>query len=80
MGIQEAVNAPRVHHQWLPDVTRIEEDGVPPATVQALEAMGHDVRVGGHQGLAHCIMVDPGTGERLGAADPRNPDAGARGY
>jgi len=80
MNIQEAVNAPRIHHQWLPDVTRIEEDGVTPETLHALEAMGHEVTVGGHQGLAHCITIDPVTGERLGAADPRNPDAGARGY
>jgi gamma-glutamyltranspeptidase/glutathione hydrolase len=80
MNIQEAVNAPRIHHQWLPDVTRIEEDGAPPETLEALRAMGHELRVGGHQGLAHCIMIDPATGERLGAADPRNPDAGARGY
>ncbi len=80
MNIQEAVNAPRIHHQWLPDVTRIEEGGADPATVAALEAMGHAVTVGGHQGMAHCIMIDPATGERLGAADPRNPDSGARGY
>jgi gamma-glutamyltranspeptidase/glutathione hydrolase len=80
MNMQEAVDAPRIHHQWLPDVTRIEEGGVAPGTVAALEAMGHQVSVGGSQGLAHCIMIDSATGERLGAADPRNPDAGARGY
>jgi len=80
MNIQEAVDAPRIHHQWLPDVIRIEEDGVLPATVAELEAMGHQVSVGGRQGLAHSIMIDPVTGDRLGAADPRNPDAGARGH
>jgi gamma-glutamyltranspeptidase/glutathione hydrolase len=80
MNIQEAVDAPRIHHQWLPDVIRIEEDGVDPATVTELEAMGHQVSVGGSQGLAHSIMIDPATGDRLGAADPRNPDAGARGH
>jgi gamma-glutamyltranspeptidase/glutathione hydrolase len=80
MNIQEAVDAPRIHHQWLPDVTRIEDGGADAATVAALEAMGHAVDVGGGQGLAHCIMIDPATKERLGAADPRNPDAGARGH
>ena len=80
MNIQEAVNAPRIHHQWLPDRIRIEEDGTSPSTVQALEAMGHNVDMGGGQGLAHSIMIDPTTGDRLGAADPRNPVAGARGH
>lgn len=80
MNIQEAVNAPRIHHQWLPDRIRIEEDGTSASTVQALEAMGHSVDMGGSQGLAHSIMIDPTTGDRLGAADPRNPVAGARGH
>ncbi len=80
MGIQGAVNAPRMHHQWLPDRIRIEEDGTSEFTVGQLEAMGHTVQMGGRQGLAHSIMIDPDTGERLGAADPRNPDAGARGH
>jgi gamma-glutamyltranspeptidase/glutathione hydrolase len=79
MNIQEAVNAPRVHHQWLPDRIRIEGDGTSASTVEQLEAMGHTVQMGGGQGLAHSIMIDARTGERLGAADPRNPDAGARG-
>jgi gamma-glutamyltranspeptidase/glutathione hydrolase len=80
MNIQEAVNAPRLHHQWLPDRIRIEEDGASAYTVERLQAMGHTVQMGGGQGLAHSIMIDPRTGERLGASDPRNPDAGARGH
>lgn len=80
MGIQEAVNARRVHHQWLPDVLRIEEGGASEETVARLEAMGHTVEMRSNQGLAHSIQIDPATGERLGAADPRNPDAGARGH
>jgi len=79
MNIQEAVNAKRIHHQWLPDRIRIEAEGTNAATIQRLEAMGHTVSMGGGQGLAHSIMIDPRSGERLGAADPRNPDAGARG-
>ena len=80
MNIQEAVNAPRLHHQWLPDRIRIEQDGTSAYTVEQLQAMGHTVQMGGQQGLAHSIMIDPATGDRLGAADPRNPDAGARGH
>jgi gamma-glutamyltranspeptidase/glutathione hydrolase len=79
MNIQEAVNAKRIHHQWLPDRIRIEGDGASADAITALEAMGHTVQMGGGQGTAHSIMIDARTGERLGAADPRNPDAGARG-
>jgi gamma-glutamyltranspeptidase/glutathione hydrolase len=80
MGIQEAVNAPRLHHQWLPDRITVERDGLPPATVAALEAMGHRIRVGGSQGTAHSILIHPTTRARLGAADPRDADAGAVGH
>jgi gamma-glutamyltranspeptidase / glutathione hydrolase len=58
----------------------IEADGVTEETVRRLEAMGHTVRVGGRQGSAHAIMIDPVTGERLGAADPRDSYAGAVGH
>ncbi len=80
MNIQMAVEAPRMHHQWLPDRIRIEESGVGSATVQRLEAMGHTVQTASSQGTAHSIMIDPRTRERLGAADPRSPDARARGH
>ncbi len=80
MSIQHAVNAPRFHHQWLPDVLTVERNGLPPATIAALRAMGHDVRVGGQQGTAHSIFVDAKSGQRIGAADPRDKDAGAVGY
>jgi gamma-glutamyltranspeptidase/glutathione hydrolase len=80
MNIQMAVNAPRIHHQWLPDRIRIEGDGASALAVERLEAMGHTVRMGGRQGSAHSIMIDPRTGERLGAPDPRTPDAAARGH
>jgi len=80
MGIQEAVSAPRLHHQWLPDVVQVEHDGLPPSTVAALTAMGYRVLLGGEQGTAHSILVDARTRARIGAADPRDPDAGAAGY
>jgi gamma-glutamyltranspeptidase/glutathione hydrolase len=80
MPIQDAVNARRFHHQWLPDWVFGEKDAFPPATVASLEAMGYRVRLGGDQGTAHSIFVDARTGARIGAPDPRDADAGAAGY
>jgi gamma-glutamyltranspeptidase / glutathione hydrolase len=80
MNMQQAVDASRIHHQWLPDVILIEENGVPPRIEQQLAAMGHMVRFGGSQGRANCIMIDLVTGMRIGAADPRDEDGAAVGY
>jgi gamma-glutamyltranspeptidase/glutathione hydrolase len=80
MTMPEAVAAKRFHHQWLPDAIRIEEEGVSPEALAALEAMGHTASVRGRQGSTHCIMLDPETGERVGAPDPRDGDGGAAGY
>ena len=41
MNIQEAVDAPRIHHQWLPDVTKIEPYALSPDTRRILEGMGY---------------------------------------
>jgi gamma-glutamyltranspeptidase / glutathione hydrolase len=79
MNIQEAVNAPRFHHQWLPDVARVEE-GFAPDIVKQLEGMGHRIEFGEQASGTRapfwsdgeCIMVDPKRGERLGASDKRN--------
>lgn len=75
----DVVAAPRVHHQWLPDVVTVEEGGLSEATVERLREMGHTVRVRGRQGLAHSIFIDPATGRGIGVPDPRNPDAAAAG-
>ena len=80
MNVQDAIDAPRFHHQWLPDVLSVEQDGLPLSTVSALEAMGYHVNMRGRQGTAHSIRIDPRTGDRQGAADPRDADAGAAGY
>ncbi len=79
MNIQEAVNAPRMHHQWLPDRIRLGADAVVQDVVQALEALGHTVQMGGRQGSANSIGVNPLSGERMGAPDPRSADSGAVG-
>ncbi len=80
MDAQAAVDAARLHHQWLPDNVRIEDGGVSETGAEQLRAMGHEVRVIGSQGRAHSIVVDPVTGERVGAADRRDPDGGASGH
>ena len=71
MNVQEAVDAPRFHHQWLPDAIRLERQGFPADVVTALEAMGHTTEVGDDMGDVHAIMIDEATGLRLGASDPR---------
>jgi len=80
MDISEAVTAGRMHHQWLPDNLRIEKYGTTMDSRRLLEMMGHRIRVVSQQGSAMGIMIDPETGLRLGAADPRAPDGAAVGY
>jgi gamma-glutamyltranspeptidase/glutathione hydrolase len=78
MNIQEAVNAPRFHNQWLPDSTNVER-GFSPDTTRLLEQKGHKLARKAYWGDAECIMIDLKTGERLGAPDGRN-NGKALGY
>jgi gamma-glutamyltranspeptidase/glutathione hydrolase len=79
MNIQEAVNAPRFHNQWLPDVVNVEQ-WFPSDTVRLLEQMGHKVEIGEtasgkvdpYWSDGECIAIDQKTNERLGASDVRN--------
>lgn len=71
LDIQESVNAPRVHNQWLPDAIEVE-DRLSPDTMNLLRSKGHKLKVLHFWGDGECIMVDPKTGERLGASDGRN--------
>ncbi len=79
MNIQEAVNAPRFHQQWMPDTVNVEQ-WFSPDTLNLLRQMGYNIEVGLHSGShvspywsdAECIAVDPKTGERLGASDVRD--------
>jgi gamma-glutamyltranspeptidase/glutathione hydrolase len=79
MNIQEAVNAPRFHHQWMPDVVNVEQ-WFSPDTVNLLQHMGYNVQIGLHYGTnvapywsdAECIAVDAKTGQRMGASDVRD--------
>ena len=77
MSLAEAVAAPRVHHQWKPDVLLVET-GVSPDTLKLLAARGHKVVVGASSGSANSIQVTPAG--LLGAADPRQRGTLAAGY
>jgi len=70
MDIRAAVDAPRLHHQWFPDQARFEGAYDYKETMTKLRAMGHSI-VGGRQGDAHSIWVDPKTGVYYGAEDRR---------
>ncbi len=79
LDIQQAVAAPRFHHQWLPDSITMEKVGFSPDTVSALNQLGHKIDFQGYWSDGECIAIDPKTGDRLGAPDPRNNGA-ASGY
>lgn len=82
MNPEQAVEAARIHHQWMPDEIYWEPFGVSPDTRAKLEAMGHKFREKGEDigiGEANAVMIDLATGMRLGGADSRR-DAAAAGW
>jgi gamma-glutamyltranspeptidase/glutathione hydrolase len=79
MTIQEAVDAPRIHHQWMPDRLMLEKTGFSQDVRDALRARGYTLAFRDPIGDCQAIMVEPGNGVRLGAADPRE-DGLALGY
>lgn len=73
MNIQQAIDAPRIHHQWLPDEIVYEPYGLSGDTVRALLSRGHKlIEKPRYMGDAQGIMIEEKTGVRLGASDPRN--------
>jgi len=78
MDAQSAINAPRFHHQWLPDVV-VMEQLFSAGMEDQMKARGYEVKRRGHIGLVNAIGIDPKTGERCGAADPRD-NGSAIGY
>lgn len=72
MDIQQAIEWPRIHHQWMPDEIRWEPYGLSPDTRKRLVEMGHRLVERPRQmGDAEGIMIEEKTGVRLGGADPR---------
>lgn len=80
MNIQQAIDAPRIHHQWLPDEMVGEPYGLSGDTQRALTARGHTLAKQRTLGDAEGIMIEEKTGVRLGATDPRRSDGLAVGY
>lgn len=78
MNIQQAMDAPRIHHQWFPDEIRAEPYGISPDTRSILESYGHKFGNDGYNASATGIEIDA-KGVRLGAIDARS-DGKAVGY
>ncbi len=79
MTVQEAVAAPRYHHQWVPNRVYVEPE-VPEAVVEGLRERGHEVEVGKRRwSSAQAIVVSPESGLHRGGSDPRG-DGAALGF
>jgi gamma-glutamyltranspeptidase/glutathione hydrolase len=77
MNMEDAVETPRFHHQWLPDMIQFESSGFYPETIQALESRGHSIKYRDTFGEANCIQVE--NGFIYGSADSRR-NSSALGY
>jgi gamma-glutamyltranspeptidase/glutathione hydrolase len=72
MNVQQAVDYPRVHHQWMPDEIRHEPFGLSPDTINKLKEMGHKFQESPRSmGDAQAVMIEDKTGVRLGGSDSR---------
>lgn len=87
MNIQEAVDAPRIHHQWMPDEIFVEPMTLSPDTVKMLTDMGYKVTEQAAWGAAAAILVPLAKPEAasapamlLGANDNRRPAGAAVGH
>ena len=77
MDLEDAVESPRFHHQWLPDVIQFEEAGFSSETMLKLESRGHSIKFRSSIGEANCIQVKDGL--IFGSADSRR-NSSAAGY
>ena len=72
MDVQEAVSAPRFHHQWVPDLLFVER-AIPEDVVRGLRRRGHAVEVSQRDwSSAQAIAIDPESGWQIGGTDPRS--------
>jgi len=79
MNAQEAVDAGRMHHQWLPDRLSVERFGFSADTIKMLQGMGHNVVEAGGQGAAQVIVFNQKENMLEGGVDRRPADGGAAG-
>ena len=76
-NLQQAIDAPRIHHQWMPDLLYAEPFAVSPDTKRILESRGHKFAEvyffdpAEYMGDVEAILIDPQTGALFGASDPR---------
>jgi gamma-glutamyltranspeptidase/glutathione hydrolase len=80
MNAQEAVDAARFYHQWLPDTVYYERNGLSPDTLAILRARGHKLEPIGGQGIAEVIVLELRSGKLAAGSDRRDVDGGAAGY
>jgi len=80
MNAQAAVDAGRIHHQWMPDVIAYERQGFSPDTLKLLESRGHSLREIGKQGSAEVIISREPAEPLEGGVDRRYNDGGIAGW
>lgn len=80
MNVQETIDAPRIHHQWLPDRVSYERYGLSPDTISILTSLGHSLTPVQSQGVAEAIVYDPDQDLLQGGCDRRAPDGAALGW
>ena len=80
MNAQEAVDAGRIHHQWLPDQLHYERNGFSPDTLRILKLNGHQLRAISSQGAANVIVFRQEEGLLEAGLDRRPSDGGVAGY
>jgi gamma-glutamyltranspeptidase/glutathione hydrolase len=79
MNVQQAIDAPRFHHQWLPDRIQYERFGLSPDTIDLLKAKGHQLHEIDSQGVAQAILYNADENVLEGGTDRRAPDGAAIG-
>lgn len=80
LDIAKAIESPRIHHQWLPDVTYFETWGFSQDTEEIYRQMGHEIKYRESQGRAMGIFIDSDENIFYGAADSRSYNGKAVGY
>jgi gamma-glutamyltranspeptidase/glutathione hydrolase len=80
MNVQQAVNAPRLHMQWLPDEIQMEPGALDQPAMDQLQAMGYTFKGIPSWGSAQAVLIDPKTKTLYGGTDRRHPAGLAAGY